>query len=63
MMNSFLSYCKGSFFRINIELNPFRWGLMFDFVTETGHDPGFIFQLVVEVGPINIDIMLDNLEW
>jgi hypothetical protein len=37
--------------------------MIFDFVTETEHDPGFIFQLVVEVGPINIDIMLDNLDW
>jgi len=58
-----LSYLQGSFFRIFIELNPFRWKLYFDFTTYSEHDPGFIFQLLIEFGPISIDFCIDDIRW
>jgi len=63
MMNSFLSYCKGSFFIIAFEFNPFRWRTEFSWITESDYNPGFIVECRMIGGPVMIHFRIDDMRW
>ena len=62
-MNKYLSYFKGSFFRIALELNPFQWEVYFSWVTTSNNYPGLIVDCRAFFGPVRFDFTIDNLDW
>ena len=64
MIKSILSYCKISDFVIIIHLNPFKWFYCFlRQETKSDFNPGFIYQLHGQLGPIEFLIYIDDERW
>jgi hypothetical protein len=62
-MKYLLEYIKHSDISVSFFLNPFKWSVRYHWVTETEMDPGLVLDAAMKLGPVRIQIFIDDGRW